>query len=151
MPLDFTGFVLLPSTQAFRKSYLVRIAFGATIDSSEYESRLHGSSRDLQLSGFVLAEIRPVLSRWIGYANTSIFSSVIEISLDPHKSPFDVIPLRGQHTEKPSVTTVTNGDVNDLRWGAEQQRSIVEVHILTEDNETLYSAALPYLRVRSRQ
>jgi hypothetical protein len=28
--------------------------------------------------GFVLAGIKPVLSRWTGYANTSIFSRVIE-------------------------------------------------------------------------
>ena len=93
-----------------------------------------------------------MLSHWISYPNTSIFSSVIEISLDPgHKSLIDVIPLRGQHIKQPSIATVANGDVNDLRRSTEQQRSIVEVHILTEDNEILYSAALPYLRVSRRQ
>jgi hypothetical protein len=30
-----------------------------------------------------------------------------------------------------------NGHVNDLRWSTEEQRSIVEVHILTEDSEIL--------------
>jgi len=55
-----------------------------------------------------------------------------------------------QHLKKPSITTVTNGDVNDLRRNTEQQRSIVEVHVLTEDDEILYSAALPNFRVSRR-
>jgi hypothetical protein len=63
----------------------------------------------------------------------------------------DVIPLRGQHTEKPSIATVTHGDVNDLRRSTVQQRSIVEVRVFTEDNQTLQSAALPNLRVSGRQ
>jgi hypothetical protein len=63
----------------------------------------------------------------------------------------DVIPPRGQHTEKPSIATVTHGDVNDLRRSTVQQRSIVEVRVFTEDNQTLQSAALPNLRVGGRQ
>ena len=55
-----------------------------------------------------------------------------------------------QHLKKPSITAVTNGDVNDLRRNTEQQRSIVEVHVLTEDDEILYSAALPNFRVSRR-
>ena len=61
-PLDTLGFVLPLLTPAFWKNYLVRITFGTTVDSSEYESRLHGPSRDLEL-GFVSAGIKPVLSR----------------------------------------------------------------------------------------
>jgi hypothetical protein len=55
-----------------------------------------------------------------------------------------------QELEKPSIATVTNGDVNDLRWSTEQQRSIVEVHVLTQDDEILYAAALPNLRISRR-
>ena len=55
-----------------------------------------------------------------------------------------------QHLEKPSIATVTNSDVNDLRWSTEQQRSIVEVHVLTQDDEILYAAALPNLRISRR-
>ena len=74
------------------------------------------------------------------------------MSLHPDtRALLDVIPLRGQHTEKPSIATVAHGDVNDLRRSTVQQRPIVEVRVFTEDNETLYSASLPNLRVRSRQ
>jgi len=38
--------------------------------------------------------------------------------------------------------------MNDLRWSAKQERSIVEVHVLAQDDEPLYSAALPNLRIR---
>lgn len=55
-----------------------------------------------------------------------------------------------QHLEEPSITTVANGNVNDLRWSAKEQRAIVEINILTEDDEILYAAALPNLRVRRR-
>jgi hypothetical protein len=59
-------------------------------------------------------------------------------------------PLLSQHFEKPSVAAVAKGDMNDLRWSAKQQRSIVEVHVLAQDDETLYSPALPNLRIRRR-
>ena len=68
-----------------------------------------------------------------------------------YKSLLDIIPLGGQHTEKPSIATVTHGDVNDLRWSTVQQRSIVEVRVFTKDNQTLQSSALPNLRVGGRQ
>lgn len=55
-----------------------------------------------------------------------------------------------QHLEEPSITTVANGNVNDLRWSAKEQRAIVEINVLTEDDEILYAAALPNLRVRRR-
>jgi hypothetical protein len=58
-------------------------------------------------------------------------------STSGYKSLLDVIPLRSQHTEKPSIATVTHGDVNDLRRSTVQQRSIVEVRVFTEDNQTL--------------
>jgi hypothetical protein len=58
-------------------------------------------------------------------------------STSGYKSLLDVIPLRGQHTEKPSIATVANGDVNDLGRSTVQQRSIVEVRVFTEDNQTL--------------
>ena len=63
-------------------------------------------------------------------------------STSGYKSLLDVIPLRGQHAEDPSVATVTHGNVNDLRRSTVQQRSIVEVRISTEDNQTLRSPAL---------
>jgi hypothetical protein len=72
-------------------------------------------------------------------------------STSGYKSLLDVIPLRGQHTEKPSIATVTHGDVNDLRWSTVQQRSIVEVRVFTEDNQTLRSPALPNLCVGGSQ
>jgi hypothetical protein len=72
-------------------------------------------------------------------------------SRSEYKSLLDIIPLRGQHTEKSSVATVANGNMNDLWWSTEQQRSIVEVHVLTEDNEILDFPALPNLRVSRRQ
>jgi hypothetical protein len=46
-----------------------------------------------------------------------------------------------QHLEKPSVTTVANGDMDNLRWSTKQQRSIVKVHVLAQDDETLYCRA----------
>jgi hypothetical protein len=55
-----------------------------------------------------------------------------------------------QHLEKPDIATVTHGDVNDLRWSTQQQRSIVEVHVLTENDEILCAAALPNLRISRR-
>jgi hypothetical protein len=44
-PVDSPGFVLPLLAPAFWKNYLLRIAFGATVDSSKYESRLHGFKR----------------------------------------------------------------------------------------------------------
>lgn len=55
-----------------------------------------------------------------------------------------------QHLEQPSVATVTNADVDDLRWCTEQQRSIVKINVLTQDDEILYATALPNLRVSRR-
>jgi hypothetical protein len=52
-----------------------------------------------------------------------------------------------QYLEKPSITAVTNGNVNDLRRSAEDQRAIVEVNVFTEDDETFYSAAFPNVRI----
>ncbi|HZM87518.1 MAG TPA: hypothetical protein VFF31_13430 [Blastocatellia bacterium] len=72
-------------------------------------------------------------------------------STSGYKSLLDIIPLGGQHTEKPSIATVTHGEVNDLRWSTVQQRSIVEVRVFTKDNQTLQSSALPNLRVGGRQ
>jgi hypothetical protein len=42
------GSFFLFLTSAFWKNYLLRIAFGATIDSAEYEKSLHGVSRAWQ-------------------------------------------------------------------------------------------------------
>jgi hypothetical protein len=56
----------------------------------------------------------------------------------------------GQYLEKPSVATVANGDMNNLRGSAKQQRSIVKVHDLAQDDATLYSTALPNLRISRR-
>ena len=53
-------------------------------------------------------------------------------STSGYKSLLDVIPLRGQHTEKPSIAPVTHGDVNDLWRSTVQQPSIVEVRVFTE-------------------
>jgi hypothetical protein len=64
-----------------------------------------------------------------------------------HQSPLDVIPFMLQYLEKPSITAVTNGNVNDLRRSAEDQRAIVEVNVFTEDDETFYSAAFPNVRI----
>jgi len=55
-----------------------------------------------------------------------------------------------QHFEKPNVATVTNRDVNDLRWSTKEQSSIVEVHVFSEDDEILYAAAFPNLRISRR-
>ena len=55
-----------------------------------------------------------------------------------------------QYLEKPSMTTVTNGNVNDLRLSAEDQRAIVEVNVFTEDDEIFYAAAFPNLRISCR-
>jgi hypothetical protein len=52
-PSSFFLFLL----RLFGKNYLVRIAFGATVESPGYESRVHGFSRDWQPGGFVLAEL----------------------------------------------------------------------------------------------
>ena len=46
------------------------------------------------------------------------------------------------------VATITNGHVNDLRWLTEQQRPIIEVHVLAEDYETLHSPSVPNFRIR---
>jgi hypothetical protein len=40
-----------------------------------------------------------------------------------------------QHLEKPSIATVANRDVNNLRWSAKEQCSVIEVNVLTEDDE----------------
>jgi len=42
------GSFFLFLTSAFWKNYLVRIVFGATVDSAEYEKSLHGVSRAWQ-------------------------------------------------------------------------------------------------------
>lgn len=34
-----------------------------------------------------------------------------------------------QHLEAPTITTVANGNVNDLRWSAKEQRAIVEINV----------------------
>jgi hypothetical protein len=55
-----------------------------------------------------------------------------------------------QYLEKPSIATVSNADVNDLRRSTKEQRSIVEVNVLTEDDEILYATAFPNLRISRR-
>jgi hypothetical protein len=42
-----------------------------------------------------------------------------------------------QYLERPSIATVSNSDVKDLRWSTKEQRSIVEVHVFAEDDEVL--------------
>jgi hypothetical protein len=61
-----------------------------------------------------------------------------------------VIPLRSQQFEKPSIAAVAHLDVDDLRRRAEDQGSIVEIHVLAEDHEVLRSATLPNLGVGRR-
>jgi hypothetical protein len=56
-----------------------------------------------------------------------------------------------QHLEKASIATVANRDVNNLRWSAKEQCSVIEVNVLTEDDETLYVAAFPNVRISGRQ
>jgi len=85
------------------------------------------------------------------YAKTSIFSSVMEISLDPDTRARSISAHSCASTfEKPNVATVTNRDVNDLRWSTKEQSSIVEVHVFSEDDEILYAAAFPNLRISRR-
>jgi hypothetical protein len=55
-----------------------------------------------------------------------------------------------QRLEKLSIATVSNSDVNDLRWSTKEQSSIIEVHVFTEDDKILYAAALPNLRISRR-
>jgi hypothetical protein len=55
-----------------------------------------------------------------------------------------------QYLEEPSIATVTNRNVNDLRWSTKEQSSIIEVHVFTEDDEILYAAAFPNLRISRR-
>jgi hypothetical protein len=40
-----------------------------------------------------------------------------------------------QCLEKLSIATVSNSDVNDLRWSTKEQSSIIEVHVFTEDDK----------------
>jgi hypothetical protein len=42
-----------------------------------------------------------------------------------------------QCLEKLSIATVSNSDVNDLRWSTKEQSSIIEVHVFTEDDKIL--------------
>ena len=56
-PLDSSGFVLALVSLDFWKNYLVRIAFGATVDSSGYESVSMDSQKICNDSGFVLLAV----------------------------------------------------------------------------------------------
>jgi hypothetical protein len=57
-PLDSGGFVLCLPTPAFWKNYLLRMTFGATVDSFGYKKHPH-DSMDWQFSSFVSALIKP--------------------------------------------------------------------------------------------
>jgi hypothetical protein len=59
------------------------------------------------------------------------------------ESALTFIPFRIQRIEKTSIAAVTNRNVDNLRWSAEQQCSIVKVDILTDDDEILRPSQVP--------
>ena len=52
--------------------------------------------------------------------------------------------------EKAGIAAVADGDVNNLRWFAKQQGTIVEVNILAEDNEIVPSTSFPDFSISRR-